>query len=75
MSPALRRVEHFAIFEELIFAITSRILRILTEHIEPKDSLDSKLQIESICSVTILNVLEVIVKTSFPESHKAQSWL
>ena len=34
------RVEHFAIFESLVFAITSRILRILMEHIELKKSSD-----------------------------------
>ena len=28
------RVENFAIFEKLVFAITSRILRILMEHIK-----------------------------------------
>ena len=38
------RVEHFTIFEKLIFATISRILRILMEHIETKNSLDSKLQ-------------------------------
>ena len=51
------RVEHFA--------ITPRILRILMEHIEIKNSLDSKLQTFSICSIRILNILEVIAKTSF----------
>ena len=34
------------------------------EHIEIKNSLDSKLQIFSICSVTILNIIEVIAKFS-----------
>ena len=33
------RVEHFVIFEELIFAISSEILGIRIEHIKPKDSL------------------------------------
>ena len=33
------------------------------EHIEPKYSTDSKLQIESICSITFLSILEVIPKT------------
>ena len=64
-APLLARVEYFVIFEELIFTVTSKILRILAEHIEPKDSPDSKLQIESTCSISILNILEVIAKTTF----------
>ena len=31
------RVEHFVIFEKLIFTITSKLSRIPKEHIEPKD--------------------------------------
>ena len=58
------RVEHFVII--------SRILRILMEHIETKNSLDSKLQTFSICSVRILNILEVIVKRVFLRSQNAQ---
>ena len=62
---------HYAIFEKLVFAITSRMLRILTEHIERKNSLDSKVQIESICSVRTLNILEVIArKDSVSKNHK-----
>ena len=34
------KVEHFKIFEEIL-PITSKISRILTEHIEPKDSQNS----------------------------------
>ena len=45
------------------FAITSKILRILMEHIQLKYSPDAKLQIESICSITFLSILEVIPKT------------
>ena len=52
------RVEHYA-----IFAITSKIVRITMEGIEMKNSLESKLLIDSIYSITILNILEV--KTSF----------
>ena len=37
------RVAHFAFFEKLIFAITSKILRITTEHKKIKSSSDSKL--------------------------------
>ena len=47
------RVEHFAIFEKLVFVITFKNLKFLMEHIEPKGSSDSKLQIESICYVGI----------------------
>ena len=35
------RVAHFAFFGNLVFAITSKISRILMEHIEIKNSLDS----------------------------------
>ena len=59
------RVAHFAIFEKLVFAINSRVLRNLMEHIEIKVSLDSKLQTLCKCSVRILNIFEVIMKTSF----------
>ena len=52
-------------FEKLVFAITSKVSRILTEHIEPKDGSDSKLKIESIIPLEILNSLNVIVKTEF----------
>ena len=55
----LNRVEHFA-----IFAIASKIMRILTEHIEKDCSLESKLFLISMCSIRIINVLEVIAKTS-----------
>ena len=35
------------------------------KHIEMKKSPDSELQIESICSIRILNILEVLAKMSF----------
>ena len=47
---------------QLVLTITSRILRILMEHIEMKNSLDSKLHIVCICSVRNLNTPEVIIK-------------
>ena len=59
------RVEHFVIFARLVFAISSRILRILMEHKEIKNSLDSKLQTFSICSVEILNILKLSNKRGF----------
>ena len=40
------------------------------EHVEMKNSLNSKLQIESICSIRILNILEVIGKKSFSKIGK-----
>ena len=55
------RVKYFSNIEELVFAITFKILRILMEDIEIKSSLDFKLQTVSICSVRILNILEVTV--------------
>ena len=67
------RVEQFAIFDKLVFAITSRILRILMEHIEMKNSLDSKLQIDSICSIGILSTLVVIAETSFSKISKCSA--
>ena len=36
------------------------------EHVELKNSLESKLQIKSICSVEILSILEVIAKILNP---------
>ena len=53
-----------------IFALTFRISRVLTEHIDWIYSLDSKLQILSISSVRILNILEVITKTNFSKIAK-----
>ena len=38
------RVEHFVIFAKLVYAITSRVFRILMEHKEIKNSSDSKLK-------------------------------
>ena len=58
----LYRVEHFENFEKLVSAITSKTLRILTEHIELKDSLDSKLQIFFIYFNIFLSILELIDK-------------
>ena len=56
------RVEHFAIFEALVFIITSRIPRILMEHIKNICSLESELFLIStcICLYRTLNILEVI---------------
>ena len=67
-SVAWIRVEHFA-----IFAITFKILRILTEHKEKVCSLDSKLFLIYICSMRILNILEVIAKTRFSKKKKTQN--
>ena len=43
-----------------IFDITFRILIILIEHIEPKNSLELKLQIDSTFSIRIIHGLEAI---------------
>ena len=59
------RVAHFAIFESLVFAITSKILRFLMEHIEKVCSLESELFLITICSIRILDIFEVIVKNDF----------
>ena len=66
----LVKVAHFSILEKLVLAITSRILRILMKYIEIKYSLDSKLQTLSVCSVRVLNIFEVIAKTSFFTNSK-----
>ena len=48
--------------------------RILTEHIEPKDSSDSKLQIESISSIRILSILEVQVQITLNREQHFTPW-
>ena len=40
------------------------------EHIETKNSLDSKLQTVSLCSIRILNILEVIAKNKIFKRRK-----
>ena len=55
---------HFAIFEKLVSAIAFKMSRILTGDIKPKDSSNSKLQIESMSSIGILSILEVIASFS-----------
>ena len=68
------RVAHFVIFSKTrFFAITSRLLRIPTEHIEIKNSLDSKLQTFSIYSIRIRNILEVIARTRFFKNRKMRN--
>ena len=49
------RVEYFATSDQF-FAITPEMCRISTEDIELKYSLDSKLQIEPISFIVILNI-------------------
>ena len=48
------------IFEKPVFAITSKILRISTEHTEPIDRQDFKLQIQYTSFIEIIIILEVI---------------
>ena len=62
--------EYFAIFKKLVFAITSRMLRIQMEHIENVCSLGSKLFLSSKRSI-----LEVIAKTSFSKIGKCSTLL
>ena len=57
-------------FSECIFPITSKILIILTEDIESICGFGSELQIFSICSIKILNILEVIAKMSLSKIAK-----
>ena len=69
------RVEHFAIFENLVFAITSKMLRILTDHIENVCILEYKLLLITICSIRILNNFEVNAKMSFTKIAKCATLL
>ena len=56
---------HFAILEKLVYALISRVLKILVKYIVKICSSDSKLLLIHICSIRILIILEVITKTSF----------
>ena len=47
-------------FEKFVSEITSNISNTPTEHIGLKDSPNSELQDESLCSIGILGILEVI---------------
>ena len=69
------RVERFAIYEKLVLAITSKLSRIPTELIEPKNSLDSKLKIKPIYFIWNLNVLETIGNACFRKPQNGQPWL
>ena len=51
------RVSNFAISQRLVFSITSKILRIGMEHIQPKEILHSKLQVYYFCFIEILGIL------------------
>ena len=57
-------------FWKFVLTITSKTSRMPTEYIQSKGSSDSKLQNESIYSIEILSVLEVITKTNFPKIVK-----
>ena len=63
------RVEHFAIFEKLVFEITSKVLRIRLEHVQKICSLECVLLLVTICSTRIPNILEVIARTIFWKSQ------
>ena len=67
------RVKHFAIFEKLVFALTSRTVRILMEHIDSICSSEPELSFGFQCSIIILSILEVIAKTSFPKITKCST--
>ena len=56
----LVRFEYFGIFGKLVFVITSRILRLLVEHIESFCGLESKLFLISKSFIRIRNIFEVI---------------
>ena len=71
------RIEHFVIFEKTLFffALTSKISRILTEYIKKICSLGSKQHLITICTIRILNILEVIAKNKvFQKSKSARPW-
>ena len=56
-----------------VCAIISRVLRIRMEHDEMKNSLDSELQIDSKCSIRILDTQGVIAKTKFSKIVKCKT--
>ena len=59
------RIELYVTLEKLVFAITSKILRIVTEHIDSICSLESRLSFGSICSIKSLNILEITLEMRF----------
>ena len=61
-------------FEKFVSEITSNISNTPTEHIGLKDSPNSELQDESLCSVGILGILEVIESFSKKGSIMKQTW-
>ena len=70
----LDRVELLPSFEKLVFAITSRILRILMEHIDSFCRSESRPYFDSVCSVGILDIFEVeLAKTSFSKVEKCST--
>ena len=58
MAKTFKNIKFFITFEK--FSITSKILRILTLHIKPKDSQDSELQTGTIYSIISLSFLEAM---------------
>ena len=67
-------------FRDYTSFCTSKILRILMEHVESKCDLDSKLETSYICFIIILYNFEVISKTRFSNmifeiSQNAQPWI
>ena len=60
----------FLIVEKIVFAVTSRILRIIMEHVEKIQSFESKLFLVSVYSVEILNTLEVGGNANFLKNPK-----
>ena len=63
-------VEHFTIFENLVSAITSKMLRILTENINKVCRVQSNLYLISICSSRTLVTFENIAKNESLENRK-----
>ena len=56
-------VRYYWCNKKLVFAITFKPVRVLTEYIKETSSKDSKLQIEFIFFIPNLNISEIIVKT------------
>ena len=69
------RIEHSLIFEKLVFVLHSKILQIPIEHIHSIYSLESGLSFDSLCSVGILNILEVTAKTRFSKIAKRSTMI
>ena len=62
------------IFEKLVFALNSKLLKVSTKHIKPKDSAYLKPQTDLYVLLEFSVLLGVIEKTGFRKLQNAQPW-